>query len=190
LRPWVPADAQAMLDALNLDRSSYLPWLVWVGNDNQDLAQCIYHVERFRREAEQPECRHSVLGIFDRATGDVLGGTSLHDVIRARHQAEIGYWIRPDRRRTGLCAEAVAGLISWAFTPQSAGGWGLRRIEIYCAAKNESSQRVPAKLGLRREVHKVSCQWIEGRGWDDLLGWGVVNEEWDCASHRLRRGPA
>jgi RimJ/RimL family protein N-acetyltransferase len=77
-----------------------------------------------------------------------------------------------------MCTEAVAGLISWAFTDQREGGWGLRRIEIFCARRNLASQRVPQKLGLRQEVHRRQAGWIEGLGWEDQLGWGVVRDEW------------
>src|SRR5690606_15683493 len=169
LRFWRADDAQGMLEALNADRASYLPWLPWVAADNQDLAQCSFQIERFRRDALQPNCDNFVLGIFDRSTGAVIGGTGLHRLVHPRHQAEIGYWIRPERRRQGLCTEAVAGLVSWAFTPQFEGGWGLRRIEILAPAGNAPSRSAPAKLGLRLETHKLQCAWYDGRGWEDKL---------------------
>ena len=43
-------------------------------------------------------------------------------------------------RRRGLCSEAVAGLLSWAFRPQRDGGWGFRRVHIRCAGNNLASQ--------------------------------------------------
>ena len=87
---------------------------------------------------------------------------------------------------TPVCTEAVAHLISWAFEHPSAGGWGLRRIEIYCAAANAASQRVPRKLGMRQEVTRRKARFVPGVGWDDTLGWGVLREEWDSAAHRVR----
>jgi RimJ/RimL family protein N-acetyltransferase len=179
-----------MLEALDVDRASYLPWLPWVAVDNQNLAQCTFQIERFRRESERPECTDYVLGIFDRDSGKVIGGTGLHRMVPARAQAEIGYWVRPERRREGLCMEAVAGLLSWAFTPASLGGWGLRRIEILAAGGNTASLGIPRKLGLRAETHKRQAAWYEGRGWEDKHGWGVLADEWDCAAHRLRHAPA
>lgn len=181
-----------MLEALDIDRSAYWPWLPWTRADNQNLAQCIYVIERMRRDRERinPPADDFTLGIFDRATGAVLGGTGLHRIHHPSHQAEIGYWMRPDRRRQGLTTEAVAGLISWAFTPTTRGGWGLRRIEILCAAANAASQAVPMKLGLRREIHLRAHRWVEGIGWNDTLGWGVLAEEWDAERRRLRPGSA
>lgn len=174
-----------MLAGLEQDRRSYWPWLPWARTDNRNLAECIFNIERFRRERESTADNFGI-GIVDRETGKVIGGTSLHRLHLASHQAEVGYYIHSHRRGQGLCTEAVAGLITWAFMHQNAGGWGLRRIEILCAAANIASQKVPQRLGLRQEVNKVAERWVDGIGWDGTLGWGVLSEEWDVAARRLR----
>ncbi|MFN7022720.1 MAG: GNAT family N-acetyltransferase [Phycisphaerales bacterium] len=180
LRFWTPEDAPAMLEAINVDRGSFLPWLPWVKVDNRTPAECVAAIERMRqrRERTDPAPDDFTLGIFDRRTGGVVGGTGLHRILHDWHEAEIGYWIRPDLRRRGLCAEAVAGLIDWAFREPGEGGWGLRRIHIRCAASNDSSARVPRSLGLREEGRLVKERWTEGIGWDDTLVWGVCAAEW------------
>ena len=178
-----PDDAPSLLAAIDAGRSSLAPWLEWAVTDNRTLPECIYSIEHFRRRRERtdPPPETFMIGIFDRATGDVIGGTSFHRIAHAQHQAEVGYWIRADRQRQGLCTEAVRALITWGFTPQDRGsprGWGFRRIEIYCAASNEASRGVPRKLGLREEIHRHQSRWLPGRGWGDELGWGVLAEEW------------
>lgn len=180
LRFWQPEDAAGMFDAVEVDRPSFLPWLLWPRVDNRTVDECRAAIERQRtkRERTEPVADDFTIGIFDRSTGAVVGGTGLHRVIHRAHEAEIGYWIRPDRRRNGLCAEATAGLISWGFTAQSDGGWGLHRLHIRCAGSNQSSQRVPRKLNLREEARLVKERWTEGYGWDDTLVWGVVRHEW------------
>lgn len=169
-----------MLEALNVDRESYLPWLPWVRVDNRTEEECAAAIERMRqrRERTDPAPDDFTLGIFDRSTGGVVGGTGLHRILHNWHEAEIGYWIRPDLRRRGLCAEAVGGLIDWAFRPLGEGGWGLRRLHIRCAGSNDSSIRVPQSLGLRQEGRLVQERWTEGIGWDDTLVWGVCAGEW------------
>lgn len=174
-----------MLEAINVDRESMMPWLPWVATDNRNVAECTYVVERCRREREKAGADDFTMGILDHA-GTPIGGTGLHRIHPEWSQAEIGYWVRADRRSQGLCTEAVAHLISAAVMPQERGGWGLRRIEIKCAGANVASQRVPRKLGLREESRLSGQRWTEGVGWDDTLTWGVVAEEWDCAGHRLR----
>ena len=185
LRFWRPEDAASMLAAIDVDRQSLLPWLPWPAVDNRNVSECIYQIEKWRRHGETND-DNFVFGILDRATGDVLGGTGLHRIERESHQAEIGYWMRADRRRQGLCAEAVAHLISWAFRAQDEGGWGLRRIEIVCASKNEPSRRVPQKLGLKQEVVKRQHRFLPGIGWDDTLAWGVLRDEWDPVQGHVR----
>jgi RimJ/RimL family protein N-acetyltransferase len=177
-----------MLAAIDVDRASFSPWLPWPPIDNRTLPECIYNIERFRRAAEAPTPvpDNFVIGIFDRATGDTLGGTGLHRVDHARHEAEIGYWMRADRRAQGLCTEAVAHLITSAFTPQPRAGWGLRRLHIRCAVANHASAAVPRKLGLRHEATLVQERWVDGLGWQDTLVFGVLAHEWDAERHRAR----
>ncbi len=174
-----------MLAAIEVDRSSLLPWLPWAAVDNRSVAECIYQIERMRRHGEAND-DNFVLGIFDRATGTPLGGTGLHRIHAESHQAEIGYWMRSDRRREGLCTKAVAHLISWAFRDPGDGGWGLRRLEIACASRNVASQRVPRKLGLVQEVTQRQHRFLPGIGWDDTLAWGVLREEWDIERHAMK----
>lgn len=187
LRWWTSDDAAPMLAALNHERSTHLPWLPWVAADNRSIAECIFNIERFRRERDRPTPTPEdfTLGIFDRASGAVVGGTGLVRVRHTIHEAELGYWIRADRRCEGLCTEAVAGLLSWAFTPQRSGGWGLRRVHIRCSAKNAASARVPEKLGLRREACFAGDRWTDGIGWDDTLVYAVLASEWDVPRERM-----
>ena len=121
---------------------------------------------------------------------ELVGGTGLHRVQPAHHEAEIGYWIRAPLRQRGLCTEAVAGLLTWAFTPQARGGWGFRRVHIRCAGANAASARVPGKLNLPFEARHAQERWVTGVGWQDTLVWGVLAEQWDLATSSLRAPPA
>jgi len=178
LRYWQPEDAKAMLDAIGVDRASYLPWTPVFASDNRTVEECEKSVERFRSTREGDDPRDFVLGLFDRQSGEAVGGTGLHRIAPETLQAEVGYWIRSDRRRQGLCSEAVEGLIDWSFRPQSDGGWGFRRIEIVCAAGNLPSQTVPRKLGMRQEARLSKHRFVDGVGWDDTLVFAVLANEW------------
>ncbi|MDZ4829577.1 MAG: GNAT family protein [Phycisphaerae bacterium] len=177
LRYFEPTDAESLVAALDEDRASFMPWLPWVPIDNRTIVEAHFNIERFRRERIDGPKDNFVIGIIDRATGHVVGGTGLHRMNLATHEAEIGYWTRPSRRGQGLCTEATEHLIDWAFAPQAAGGWGLRRLQIYCAARNHASRRVPEKLNLRRESDRRADRWLDGIGWSDTLGWGVTADE-------------
>src|ERR1043165_7916686 len=169
LRYWQTSDAPAMHAAIEASRPTLLPWMVWALNDNRTVEECIFHIEKFRRAREQPAggADSFAMAIFDRARGggEPVGGTGFHRLKFDLHQAEIGYWVRADRRRQGPCTEAGRHPISWGFRPQSDGGWGFRRIEIFCAADNEASRGVPTKIGLTREYHGRQVRWREAHGW-------------------------
>ncbi len=188
LRFWVEGDAPALFEAIDIDRGSFLPWLGWVRTDNRSVEDCLATIDRMRtrRTRIEPIADDFTLGIFDAATGAALGGTGLHRVVHSAHEGEIGYWVRPDRRGEGICGRAVAALLSWAFTAQGDGGWGLRRVHIRCAASNMASQRVPRKLGLREEARLVKERFVDTVGWDDTLVWGVLESEWDIARGALK----
>ncbi len=188
LRFYAHADAPSLLAALDADRPSLLPWMPWSLKECRNLPEVYFSIERMRRDRERtvPTADDFALGIFDRADGAVVGGTGLHRMNLEAAEAEIGYWIRGDRASRGLCTEAIGGLITWGFTSQAAGGWGLRRLHIRCAGQNAASRRVPAKLGLRQELHIKDARWVDGLGYDDALGWGVLADEWDIAAGRLR----
>jgi ribosomal-protein-serine acetyltransferase len=184
LRFYAPSDARSMLEALNEDRASFLPWLPWVEIDNRNDTEVIFNIERFRRTREDPNAGDFVVAIADRASGAIVGGTGFHRVNHATHEAEIGYWMRPSRRGEGLCTEAVGHMLEWGFAPVDRGGWGFRRIHIAAAAKNVASCRVPEKLGLPKEIERRHDRWIDGLGWSDTIGWGTTADAW--ASRRQR----
>jgi RimJ/RimL family protein N-acetyltransferase len=187
LRYWTADDAPGILEALRTDRASYLPWLPWVAIDNRNLAEVTFNVERFRRDRERiaPVPDDFVLGIFDSLSGEPLGGTGFHRIRHAWHEAEVGYWVRADRRGLGVCTRATRAALSWGFTPQRDGGWGFRRVKICCASANAASRRVPEKIGLRLESHVKAERWLDGMGWSDSLQFGVLSSEWDRARSRM-----
>lgn len=180
LRYFVPDDAASMVEALNEDRSSFLPWLPWVAVDNRTTAEAIFNVERFRRSRERSDAVPDdfVLAIADRATGAILGGTGFHRIQFAWHEAEVGYWVRPSARGRGVCTEAVKHAIDWAFESPERGGWGFRRVHIACASHNIGSRRVPEKLGLPLEARRIGQRWEDGFGWTDTLGFGITADAW------------
>lgn len=186
LRLYEATDAESLFQAVSACRGALLPWMVWVKTDHRQLHETVYWIEKLRRAREEPGASDFITGIFDRATGEVLGGSGFARMHLASHDGEIGYWVRGDRRGQGICTEATRGMISWGFMPQSQGGWGLRRIHIKCAERNLASQAVPRKIGLREEIRARHERFVPGVGWVDTLGWGVLVDEWDVEGMKLR----
>lgn len=187
IRAYQLDDAPALFDAVSTSREHLLPWMPWAREGHADPdASAHYITSQIMALRDRTGFTNVGIGIFERTSGRLIGGTGVHGVHRDTACAETGYWIRSSATGRGYCTEATAAVISWAFRPQPEGGLSLRRIVIYCSAANGASRRIPEKLGLRLEVEQRRDYFVPGFGCTDRLGWGVLAEEWDWARARLR----
>jgi len=182
LRWFRDGDAAALQEAIAPHREAYLPWLPWAARDHATVAASRKTIRRFKADRVKEGDPDFTIGIFDRATGALLGGTGLHRIEAMIGAAEIGYWTHAEQRGRGICTEATAALVSAAFGP-----WGFRRVRILCASANAASQRIPAKLGIPLEGREREAHWLDGHGLDDKLCFGVLASEWDAAAGRVRQ---
>ncbi|MCC6676334.1 MAG: GNAT family N-acetyltransferase [Phycisphaerales bacterium] len=192
IRAYEPSDAPALFHAIDAFRESYVPWLPWARSQHKTIADSAACIDRFRASMANPLAPENnavfgfVYGVFDKASGELIAGTGFNRLAPEWHNAETGYWVRPDRRRQGIATEVLARTISIGFAPQCQGGFGFRRIHIFAAAANTASRGVPARLGLRQIMHARQDRWLEGLGWSDSIGWDVLADEWDLSRSRLR----
>ena len=192
VRLYQKGDGSNLFRAIDGARDRLQPQMVPVYTDHQDIDDSIHYVEKRRRSYEGEHCRSFSMGIFDRETGEILGGTGLHSIQSGRRQAELGYWIRGDRHGEGLCTEAAGALISAALRPTAVGGWGFRRLVVFNAADNVGSRRVCEKLGLRLEMRLKRERFFGPPGvtpgYVDVLGFAILDDEWDSSLHRAKQG--
>ena len=181
LRWLEPRDARSLHEAVEEDRDSLLPWLPWAEDDHATVEASARRIAWFEGIRADPDQLDYTMGLFERSTGALLGGSGLHRIIPAWRDAEVGYWLRASRRGEGFCTESTVGLITSAFEQ-----WGFRRIRLVCAGGNTPSQGVPARLGIRLEGRERANRWVDGRGWEDTLTYGVLREEWDADRGRVR----
>lgn len=194
VRRWTPADAAELFATIDRSRDAILPWMLWSATDHRRLEHTVYYIERFRRAAAQTGCTNFPMGIFDRDSGEVLGGTGLHDINSLLRTAEVGWWLRPESQGQGLCREAIGGLMGQAFRPTGEGGWGLHRLYAMVGVPNERSRRVCERLGLRLEGRYRKERYLgyptdEPLGWIDTLRYAVLAEEWDHDAGRAASVP-
>src|SRR6185503_2172649 len=80
LRYFMPEDAESLLAALGVDRASLVPWMPWALTDNRTPPETYFTIERARRDRERtdPPADNFLIGMFDRATNDVIGGPGFH----------------------------------------------------------------------------------------------------------------
>jgi RimJ/RimL family protein N-acetyltransferase len=87
-------------------------------------------------------------------------------------QVEIGYVLHPDAQGQGFATEASRALVDLAFRELDA-----HRVFGRIDARNLASGRVLERLGMRREAHLVSNEWVKGE-WTDEAIYAVLASEW------------
>jgi len=144
LRPWRRGDGRALWDAIDGSREHLAPWMPWLDDTrNPDDAE-----EYAIRAGARWQVREDLaVGIFERESGRVLGGSGLHRIEWPVRRFEIGYWVRQDAEGRGYVQETVMLLTRMAFDHLNA-----RRIEIRMDTRNERSRRIPERLGFTLEA--------------------------------------
>jgi len=138
-RAYDTADVEAMAAAMAANQVRLREWLPWAWDEPQTLETRRNLLSYFRTRFDAGE--DFTMGMFDRTSGTLLGGTGLHPRVGAG-ALEIGYWLTADAEGHGLMTE-VAGALT-----QVALGLGLaERVEIHCDPANKRSSAVPTRLG-------------------------------------------
>lgn len=116
-----------------------------------------------------------------RATGELVGGTSLFDYLPAHKRAEIGWtWYAPAHQGTAVNPECKLLLFAHAFDTL-----GLNRVQLKTDLLNTRSQAAIAKLGAVREgVLRAHAIVKEGRVRDSVM-FSVIRAEWPAVRDRL-----
>ena len=186
LRPWAPADAEALYDAVMGSLDHLLPWMPWARTyRDKGLAFAHKHCAEQAMALLEPEAFVSLgLGMFRRDTGELVGSVGVHAIHRPTARGESGYWVRREHTGHGYAREGAARVLSWALAPQGEGGLGLQTVRLYCAASNGASKRTIETLGIPFESHQRDYEWLEGHGLADKLGWAARADAWDWRAHR------
>jgi len=103
------------------------------------------------------------LGVFDAATGELLGSSGLIMLQWDYRVGEVGYWVAPWARGRGVATTATRAVARWAQT-----ALGLERIAWRAEVGNQASRTIAHHLGFRMEGvlrygaprhdgHRVDC---------------------------------
>jgi RimJ/RimL family protein N-acetyltransferase len=174
LRPWRESDAQALYDAVEESRSSLGEWMPWASQYHSpaDVPRMIrnMHARWLTRE-------DLVVGIFDRASGRVLGGSGLHRINWTVRAFEIGYWARDSAVGNGYVTETVRVLAKFAFEEL-----GANRVQICMDPENMRSRAIPMRLNFVYEgCLRHSALGIDGQPRDTDV-FALTREDY----HRLQ----
>jgi RimJ/RimL family protein N-acetyltransferase len=143
VRPYRPDDAQALWEAVDESREHLSPWLPWVSTYHSvDDAR----VSIARAQARWLLREDLMVGVFNKASRQLLGSSGLHRINWDIRTFEIGYWLRRSAEGHGYMAEAVQLLTRMAFRTLAA-----NRVEIRMDARNTRSEQIPKRLGFTYE---------------------------------------
>jgi ribosomal-protein-alanine N-acetyltransferase len=117
--------------------------------------------------------------------GRVMGVISLDDIRFAFaalrvDSAELGYWIAPALRGTGLMTEAALAVVRCGFDDI-----GLHKIKVRCVEENVASRRVIEKVGFRPVGRHEDDVWRDGRWWS-MLSYELTSSAWNDAAATVR----
>lgn len=143
LRPYVRSDAEALGRAVRGAYQHLQPWMPWASTtqSTEDSLEVIAGMI-----AEWVHRTDLTLGIFDRTTGELLGGSGLHRMDWGSRCFEVGYWIRPEHEGRGFVTETVRALTIYCFDQLRAA-----RVEVRLDPVNARSKAIPERLGFVHE---------------------------------------
>ena len=108
----------------------------------------------------------------ERGGGALIGDLALKVDESEPREAEIGFTLAPKHQGKGFGAEAVRGLLGYAF-----GALGLHRVIAVTDALNEPAAGLLERVGMRREAHFQENIFFKG-AWGSECLFAVLEREW------------
>jgi ribosomal-protein-serine acetyltransferase len=126
-----------------------------------------------------------VVGIFERQSGRLLGGSGLHRIDWNIRKFDIGYWLRDSAVGHGYATETVQVLTRFAFDHLDA-----CRVEIRIDARNTPSRAVPERVGFIYEGrHRRALPDASGQPCD-IEVFALIREDFEALAWRRFDQPA
>lgn len=176
LRPLVVSDFEAWREVRIRAREWLLKWepQPLPGQPDATSDRRVFAARCGARERERQLGQGYGFGIFvgprlDRFAGEI----NLSSVQRGPYQnAYVGYWIDEAVAGNSYVPEAFVVLCRFAFEELA-----LHRLQASIIPRNQPSNRVVAKLGLRNEG--LAERYLEIHGvWEDHYRYAITSEEW------------
>jgi RimJ/RimL family protein N-acetyltransferase len=139
LRAPRPDDGEAINRAVIESLEELRPWMPWA----MEAPSLADSEEVVRRAAVKFQAREDfMLLLWDRASGELVGGSGMHRIDWEIPAVEIGYWVRTSMSGRGYITEAVNAITHFAFDTI-----GAHRVEIRCDEQNVRSAAVARRAG-------------------------------------------
>lgn len=157
LRAYTPDDAPALFRLISEEKETLHDYFPLTVESNTSLMATRSFIRS--RAAETRDGKSFFCGIFDKATGALLGQITVKDINWRVPKAELGYFIRSSRRGKGLAPEAVTAIADFCF--QKA---GMVKLLLRIDDINIPSKKVAEKCGFSyRGTLQNDFRSIDGR---------------------------
>lgn len=145
-------------------------YLYWGPRDRTSAREAFDR--RLSGETSEGGVKPLTLALFERATGRFAGECGIVRVRAEHRDGELGYMLHTDIHGQGLAVEAAREVLRIGFEALK-----LHRIHATCDDRNMASARVLEKLGMRKEGHFRSNEWVKGE-WTGALIYALLEDEW------------
>jgi ribosomal-protein-alanine N-acetyltransferase len=116
--------------------------------------------------------------ILDIEDGGLVGSCNVANIVKGRFcNGSLGYNSYLPYNGTGRMTEGMRLVIDRCFTPETAGGLGLHRLEINVQPENAPSIGMAKRLGFRHEGYTPRMLFLQG-AWRDHERFALTAEEW------------
>jgi RimJ/RimL family protein N-acetyltransferase len=171
LRPLTADDADDLV--VYRSRPDICRWVPFAPMDRTDVLARILGM--WANHQLTDEGQSLTLGVElpdDGSRPTVIGDVVLFWHSREHASGEVGYVLNPDFGGHGYATEAVRAMLDVAF-----GHLHLHRVTARVDARNQESQRLALRVGMRQEAHLVENEWFKG-GWSDEIDFAILQHEW------------
>ncbi|MFO7299049.1 MAG: GNAT family protein [Actinomycetes bacterium] len=176
LQRFTRRDAATLDEAIRSSLAELNQWLPWARMDYSSADTVAFLRESMAAWREDRAWDYSIRWKHD--PDRHIGNVSFWPVSRLGKIVEIGYWIRTDETRKGICTEAVDRILQEAFDSM-----GQHKAVLRIAVGNHASDRVAQKLGFTKEGVLREELLIRGN-WVDHSHWSLLDREYRA----MRRG--
>ncbi len=135
-----------------------------------------FAINRFKQSLEPWQGQNNeklVLAIANKATAAVVGEMMFKYASKPCGLVEIGYCLNAAAQGQGFASEAVKGMIQHAFAQ-----YDVHKIMAQVDVRNDASNKLLAKLGLRREGCLIEHSKFNDN-WCDMVIWGGLAQDFN-----------
>lgn len=167
LREAVLGDAAKIWQTISDNRNDLRTWLPFVDN----LREVADEEKFLELQLSLPYEERNIVFVIGRGT-ELCGLIGFVTTDNLNHRTEIGYWLIPEYRGTGLMTRCVRHLCEWAVKER-----GMNRVQIRCAVGNFPSNAIPQRLNFVLEGIEREGELLASGKYTDLNVYSILKSE-------------